>query len=295
MPVSPPHVIPYQGSKRRLAARICTRFPAGIDTLYEPFAGSAAVTIHAASCSFARRFVLGELCDPLAGLLRMLIEEPGAVIAGYSDRWYRGAEDRFDYFYSVRERFNTDRDPVDLLYLLCRAVKNSPRFSLSGNFNQPVDRRRLGTHPVAMRRSISEMSELLRGRTVVVSGDWEETASEAGRGDFVYLDPPYEGVASAGGRMYESQLGRESLIDGLRQLSARGVSFALSYDGMTGGKEYGDPLPRELGLDRFVLDAGISSQATLNGRSDETYESLYISRHGAGRTAAPGLLAGTAR
>lgn len=43
-----PHPIPYQGSKRKLAPMIDDYLPDGIDTFYEPFAGSAAMTIYAA-------------------------------------------------------------------------------------------------------------------------------------------------------------------------------------------------------------------------------------------------------
>ena len=71
-------------------------------------------------------------------------------------------------------------------------------------------------------------------------------------------------------------LPQDRLIDGLADLRKRNIRFALSYDGMTGGKEYGPPLPDSLGLTRLLLHAGKSSQATLVGRSEETVESLYI-------------------
>lgn len=45
---------------------------------------------------------------------------------------------------------------------------------------------------------------------------------------------------------------------------------------MTGGRAYGPPLPESLGLTRFLLHAGTSSQATLSGRNEETIESLYV-------------------
>jgi len=44
-----PHPIPYQGSKRNLAPDIMRYFPADVDTLIEPFAGSAAITLTAAT------------------------------------------------------------------------------------------------------------------------------------------------------------------------------------------------------------------------------------------------------
>ena len=272
-----PHPIPYQGSKRQLAARICTYMPEKVDTLFEPFAGSAAVTIYAASRSLADHFVIGDISAPLAQLLSMMIDDPQRVVNGYRQHWTRGVNEGIDYFYEVREDFNAAQDPVDLLYLTCRAVKNSPRYSSTGRFTQSADKRRLGTHPDSMRTRITGLSELLRGRSSVLEGDWRDTIESASSGDFVYLDPPYEGVSTGSDRRYVRQLSRSELTQGLADLNSRQIPFALSYDGMTGGRAYGEPLPDDLYHSRVLLDAGVSTQATLNGRTEDTVESLYVS------------------
>ena len=53
--------------------------------------------------------------------------------------------------------------------------------------------------------------------------------------------------------------------------------FALSYDGIKGAKSYGKELPAELQLYQILIDAGRSTQSTLLGQNDITYESLYLS------------------
>ena len=63
----------------------------------------------------------------------------------------------------------------------------------------------------------------------------------------------------------------------LRKLNERGIQFIVSYDGRTGDKVFGELLPDDLGLTRLEVRAGRSTQATLLGRSDVTYESLYLS------------------
>ena len=273
-----PHAIPYQGSKRRLASNICAYFPSGITTLYEPFAGSAAISIYAAAHSVAKQFVIGDISQPQAHLLKMMIDSPEQIIGRYRDHWLKGCSEGKDYFYIVRESFNLRQEPSDLLYLICRSVKNSIRYGKDGRFTQSVDKRRLGMHPDSMRRNVLGISGLLRGRSVVISGDWRETISSAGPNDFVYLDPPYEGVSTGADRRYVAQLSRSSLIKGIDELNDRRVGFALSYDGMTGEKQYGEPLPTRLGMRRVLLDAGISTQSVLNGSRDSTVESLYLSR-----------------
>ena len=52
------HPIPYQGSKRRLADQILRYAPTPIQTLYEPFAGSAAITLAAAASGRASAMFL---------------------------------------------------------------------------------------------------------------------------------------------------------------------------------------------------------------------------------------------
>jgi DNA adenine methylase len=65
----------------------------------------------------------------------------------------------------------------------------------------------------------------------------------------------------------------------LADLNRRDVPFLLSYDGRCGEKLYGVELPESLNLNRIELNAGRSSQATLNGRTDVTVESLYVSNN----------------
>ncbi len=62
----------------------------------------------------------------------------------------------------------------------------------------------------------------------------------------------------------------------LEQLNERKIRYIVSYDGRTGNKIHGVLLPQHLHLTHVELQAGRSSQATLLGRNDSTYESLYI-------------------
>ena len=271
-----PHPIPYQGSKRKLAPTIGKYIPRGVKTFFEPFAGSAAMTIYAAYHRRAEKYVVGDSLRSMALLLREIVKEPERTAAQYREIWNgQNAGDR-NYFYEIRNRYNAEKCPIDLLYLICRCVKNSVRFNAHGRFTQSVDKRRLGMHPDKMESAIVGVSSILHSCTEFRVGDWQDTIVDAYPDDFVYLDPPYLGTSIGRDKRYHQQLMREDLISGLAELRQREVPFALSYDGMTGGKEYGPPLPETLGLTRLMLHAGISSQSTLSGRNEETIESLYV-------------------
>ena len=271
-----PHPIPYQGSKRKLAPMIDKYLPDGIRTFYEPFAGSAAMTIYTAYHRRADHFVVADSLEPMVFLLRSIVEEPHRTVARYRELW-EGQQGGGDNFYNeIRQRYNVACDPVDLLYLICRCVKNAVRFNRDGRFTQSVDKRRLGMHPDKMHSAVTGVSSILQGRVEFRHGDWKNTSADATSEDFVYMDPPYLGTSIGQDKRYHQQVMQDELIVGLKHLRRRNVPFALSYDGMTGGREYGPPLPAALGLTRLLLHAGISSQATLSGRNEETIESLYV-------------------
>ncbi len=272
-----PHPIPYQGSKRNLAALIGPYIPEGIETFYEPFAGSAAMSLWVAHYRRPKRIVLGDALEPICELWRAIINEPERTARRYADLWSGQTDGDGEYFNRVRERYNAERDPVDLLYLICRCVKNAVRFNAKGRFTQSHDKRRLGMRPSKMADAIRGASSLLKGRTEVRHGDWTVTLADAGPRDFDYMDPPYLGTTIGRDKRYAEQLQLDRLVGGLKVLLEKRVPFALSYDGQTGEKVYGPPLPEELGLTRLLLHAGKSSQATLSGRDEETIESLYLS------------------
>ncbi len=237
-----PHPIPYQGSKRKLAPVIAQHLPPGIETFYEPFAGSAAMSIFAAHHRLASRFVIADSLAPIVELLRAIVEQPDATARRYRELWLGQPEGDGDYFNRIRERYNEAGHHVDLLYLVCRCVKNSIRFNRTGRFTQSVDRRRLGMHPDKMRSAIFGVSVILRGRVEFRVGDWLDTTADSSPADFLYLDPPYLGTSTGRDRRYHQQMKRDELILGLEHLREQRIPFALSYDGATGAKEYGPPL-----------------------------------------------------
>lgn len=270
--------IPYQGSKRALAPRICRIFPPTIKTLYEPFAGSAAVTLYAASHDLADRFIIGDSYFPLIDLWELLIENPAELSDRYSEVWHAQFAVGPGHFNEVRARFNENRDPVLLLYLIARCVKNAVRFGKNGNFTQSHDKRRTGMKPDRVTRTVHAVSRLLKGRTTLIRGDFQACLVGAGVEDLAYMDPPYQGTTYGRDKRYANGLAREDMIDGLHDLDRRGVPYVLSYDGKLGEKVYAEPLPSSIQADHLSIHAGRSSQATLSGRDDVTIESLYVSR-----------------
>lgn len=272
-----PHPIPYQGSKRRLAPVILRYFPEDALRLVEPFAGSAAVTLAAAQSGKARSFLLNDINEALMDLWRELIHRPQEMATAYAALWHEQLGDEREFYDEVRDRFNRDHRPPDFLYLLARCVKGSVRYNAYGEFNQSPDNRRKGRRPEAMAQDILAASRLLSGRTEIRSEDYAKTLARADARDIVYMDPPYQGVCNGNDGRYHSGVSFDRFVALLEDANDRDLSYIISYDGRTGDKEHGKPLPDHLQLKHLMVDAGRSTQATLLGRHANTVESLYLS------------------
>lgn len=272
-----PHPIPYQGSKRGIAKHILMYLPNDIDRLIEPFAGSAAVTLAVAYQKKARLFVINDVNEPLIRLWDKMINNPERIAAAYKKLWEQQQGREREFYDRIRRSFNKTQRAEYLLYLLARCVKAAVRYNANGEFNQSPDNRRKGAHPATMMSQILGASGLLRGRTNLECKDYTEVLRDVSALDVVYLDPPYQGVCGGRDRRYAQSLSYDSFVASLEQLNCNNVSFIVSYDGRTGEKKFGKSLPTSLGITHIEIKAGKSSQATLLGRNEDTFESLYLS------------------
>jgi DNA adenine methylase len=272
-----PHPIQYQGSKRSLASIILRYFPIKFPRLVEPFAGTAAISIACAARGKTNSYWINDLNKPLAELLDLIINHPDEIADYYETIWNQQHDDPIEHYYRVREDFNRTEDPKLFLYLLARCAKGSVRYNTEGLFNQSPDKRRHGTRPETMRENIFGVSALLKGKSVISSLDYKDVLSNINEDDVVYMDPPYQGVCDDRDSRYSSRISYEEFVSALSELNTRQIRYAVSYDGRTGNKTFGNRLPENLSLTLIELEAGRSTQATLLGREAITVESLYLS------------------
>jgi DNA adenine methylase len=272
-----PHPIPYQGSKRALAPLILKYFPEDTKHLIEPFSGAGAITIAASLHGRAQTFSMNDLNAPLMALWDKIINSPEETSGAYSKLWNEQLGDERQYYNRVRDEFNKTKRPECLLYLLLRCVKAAVRYNSNGEFNQSPDNRRLGMRPDTLRHHVLTTSNLLKGKTKLQSRDYREVLAEAQTKDLVYMDPPYQGVCKNRDNRYFGAFDSEAFIKVLADLNRRNISFILSYDGRTGNRVHGKPMPAFLELTHLEIEVGRSSQATLNGEEHLTIESVYLS------------------
>ena len=91
------------------------------------------------------------------------------------------------------------------------------------------------------------------------------------------MDPPYQGTGVNGGFNYSGNIEFDNFVVSLFELNHKNIPYILSYDGRTGDKTFGIPLPENLNLTKIEINAGRSTQATLLSRNEITFEAVYLS------------------
>ena len=280
--VNAPAIIKWTGSKRSQAARIVSLMPERCGRYIEPFVGGGSVLYLAAGPGA----IAGDIYEPLIELWRMLQQRPDEVVKNYEKQWtllnqeldkiaakrIMGVRGLPKYYYSARERFNRDPNPLDLNFLTRTCVNGIIRFNAKGEFNNSFHLSRRGIAPDRFRRVVDLWSAAIQ-EVVFARQDYRETLSAVRSGDFVYLDPPYAGSRNR----YIQNLNLDGLFETLEYLNRKDVKWALSLDGRRGRKDFVRAVPESLYRRRFSLSSGNSPVIkVLNGPVERVHESLYL-------------------
>jgi DNA adenine methylase Dam len=262
-----PSLIKWTGSKRSQASAIRAVMPV-YERYFEPFVGGGAVLFLAAK----PRSVAADLYQPLIDLWRLVQDDPDLVIANYRDQWRRLQAALPDYYYEVRGRFNTKPNALDLSFLMRTCVNGIVRFNDKGEFNNSFHLSRPGMSPDTFAKAVRAWSQRIAG-VAFACQDYEATVAEAGRSDFVYLDPPYAGNR----QRYTADLDVDRFYTVVDSLNRRGVKWAWSFDGQRGETDLSHPVPPTLYKRRLLIRSGNSAVAkVLNGPVEDVQESLYL-------------------
>jgi DNA adenine methylase len=264
-------LLKWMGSKRKQANEIVSRFPRQINTYYEPFVGSGAVLFRLLSSNIrVERFQCSDLCKPLIDLWNTVIRDPRRLASQYAEMWKRLQSGGKDYYDEVRRRFNESGDPCDFFFLLRTCRIGIVRFNRQGKFMVPFHRGEDGLPPEAVKRLINEWHRLLRAHDVQFTVRDYRTIRPK-RGDWLYLDPPYEAGRC---RLYFGRFDHRKFFEWLGRQRA---GYALSLNGFVGDEDRRMSVPEDLFDEHVLIDNGTSAITRLNGiRSPRMRDSLYL-------------------
>jgi len=245
-------LLKWVGNKQRFADEIVACFPKRFGRYYEPFVGSGAVL---GTLSPSRAFA-SDACEPLIGIWQMVQAEPEQLAAEYRVRWRRFSKDRVDTYESVKERFNTTRNPADLFFLSRTCYAGIIRFRKDGYMSTPI-----GPHKPVPPDSVSQRIKVWHERTkgaAFVCQDFEATLEESKKGDLVYCDPPYADTQAI---LYGAQsFSLSRLYAAIARAKNRGVYVVLSIDGhkKSGTKKVDVGMPEDLFETEYAVNCGRS-------------------------------------
>jgi DNA adenine methylase len=217
-----------QGIKTKLVPFILSSLVwNGTGRWVEPFVGSGVVLFSLAPprayvtdtnvhiIRLYREIATGDLTPEL---VREHLDRAGRILAQRSD----------EYYYEVRDRFNSNPSSLDFLFLNRSCFNGVIRFNKRGQFNVPFGRK-----PNRFRRAyitkivnqVSHVQRLIRGRDWTFEvADWRDTLDRVGPHDFVYADPPYIGRHTD----YYNQWAEADATELLQRLRTLPTGFALS-------------------------------------------------------------------
>jgi DNA adenine methylase len=260
--------IKWSGSKQSQASFIASCATNNFDTYYEPFLGGGAVL----GILQPKKAVCADINAPLIALWKLIKREPNLVIKKYGENWNKLQKDGYKFFYKTRDRFNHKKSPHDLLFLSRTCVNGLIRYNQQGKFNNSLHYTRKGIHPNRFVKIVLDWNQGIKNCKFLAT-DYRKATKNAKQGDFVYLDPPYFNTR---GR-YFGTINFEEFLNYLSDLNARGIKFALSYDGLRADKNYIVEIPKTLYKRHLLVPFGNSTfKKVQNKKVEKVYESLYL-------------------
>lgn len=177
-------LLKWPGGKRWLFAKLAPLFKVECDRFVEPFAGSAAAFF----ALQPRKALLSDKNEDLVECYRAVKHDPGAVWRRMKAHHRCHARDP-GYYYRIRDSAPRSRvgRAARFIYLNRTCFNGIYRVNLDGVFNVPKGSKDTVIFPDD---NFQKISDILRNAKIK-SSDFEETLSVCGRGDLVFVDPPY--------------------------------------------------------------------------------------------------------
>jgi DNA adenine methylase len=222
-------IVKWAGGKTQLLPAFHPYIPQRFNRYYEPFVGGGAMFFHMYSQKPALTAVLSDLNQELINCYSVVRDQVNDLIVCLKKH-----RNEKEYFYSVRAQDTSKLDDIEraarLLYLNKTCFNGLYRVNSRGQFNVPFGsyknpRTCDETNLLAVSAALKNVS--------LLTEHFNKSLSGAKRGDFVYLDPPYQPLsATANFTSYTSKCfgekDQEELAETVRDLDRRGCKFMLS-------------------------------------------------------------------
>lgn len=192
--------IKWAGGKSQLLDIIRDKYPETIEKYCEPFVGGGAVLFDVLANFKPKEVLINDINPELVNTYIYIKNNAETVIALLSDMqtafWAMDNDDRKDYFYSKRDRFNElilqSADTVEkaalFIFLNKTCFNGLYRVNGKGLYNVPMGAYK---NPLICDEDNIRLISNLLSTVEIKCGDYRECAEFIDKNTFVYIDPPY--------------------------------------------------------------------------------------------------------
>jgi len=269
--------VKWAGGKRQIIKELMKYVPEEYNCYYEPFIGGGALFFELApKCA-----VINDSNSELMNVYKVMCDEDkyGKMCKLLNSYEVKNNE---EFYYDLR---NKDRDKEKFsklsdyakaartIYLNKACFNGLYRVNSKGEFNVPYNKKtKVNTYD---KENLLVVHMYLNMNNVkILNADFEEALKSAKKGDFVYIDPPYDQINASFTSYTEEGFGKEEqkrLARVYKELDERGVNVMLS--------NHNTPLINELYNDFniHVIEAkrNINSKGTGRGKVEEVIVTNY--------------------
>lgn len=264
-------VVKWVGGKRQLLGDLKKYTPSKINTYYEPFFGGGA-NLFAIQ---PKNAVINDLNDDLVTTYKVIKENVEELIETLKIHEANNTE---EYFYKIRDldRISSTYSALGnlekaarLIYLNKTCYNGLFRVNSSGQFNTPYGKYK--NPNIVNEVVLRAVSKYFNDNNIqIISGDFASAVSNAKKGDFVYLDPPYDPVSNTAsftgyneGGFNKNEQERLKLV--CDELNKKGVKFLLSNS----NTEFIKNLYKEYDIITVKAKRSINSNGNKRGEVEE--------------------------
>ena len=268
-------IIKWVGGKHQLLDKIKEKMPEEYNIYYEPFLGGAAVLFDLNPTNA----VVNDINPELINMYLQVRDHVDDVIDELTtlDNSHEVSDDPKEFYYSVREKFNSNLGINDtdqaarFIYLNKHCFNGLYRVNKKGEFNVPFNGKLSGWS--ADPDHLRELSTRLKD-VDIRCGDYVGAVRDAGKDDFIFLDPPYDVITDTSFTDYTKDgFGSEEqrkVADLFKDLTDRGCKCMLT--------NHDTPLIRELYKDFKIEVVDVRRSINRNG-SDRTGTEVIITNY----------------
>ena len=278
--------IKWAGGKSQLLEEIRKKYPAKIERYCEPFVGGGAVLLDVLANFQPKEVLINDINPELINTYIHIRDNAEDVISMLSEMqeafWNMDNEQRKEYFYSKRDRFNeliqealaTEEKAALFIFINKTCFNGLYRVNGKGLYNVPM-----GSYkkpPICDAENIRLISGLLQGVTINC-GDYSECAGFIDNNTFVYIDPPYRPLSETSsftsyaktefGDEQQIQLGH--FIEHISEKGAKVVASNSDPHNTDENDDFFDDIYKMFVIDRVAATRMINSNSTGRGTISE--------------------------